>query len=155
MSQKTLAVWAIIILGLLFAGYMAFFAKKPEQTVQQVASQDTQQVQQAQVSTGVTVREAKNGMEYFATKNGMALYTFSKDTFNTSNCVDECAKNWPAFYSEELLPEDGFGVITRADGSKQSTYLERPLYTFIKDTKPGDTNGHGVNGVWYLATFSK
>jgi len=75
--------------------------------------------------------------------------------FNISNCNEECIKEWPAFYSSELLTADGFGTITRTDGSKQSTYLEKPLYIFSKDTKPGDTKGHGVNEVWFLATFSK
>ena len=27
----------------------------------------------------------------------------------------------------------------------------KPLYLFVKDTKPGDTSGDGVGGVWHLA----
>ena len=38
------------------------------------------------------------------------------------------------------------------DGSKQWAYKGKPLYTFAKDTKPGDVTGDGfLNGAWHLA----
>jgi len=43
-------------------------------------------------------------------------------------------------------------VITRDDGSKQWAYMGKPLYTWAKDSKPGDTTGDGFNNnVWHLA----
>jgi hypothetical protein len=39
----------------------------------------------------------------------------------------------------------------RADGRMQVTYNHHPLYTFVKDTKAGQTNGEGVSAfgaVW-------
>jgi predicted lipoprotein with Yx(FWY)xxD motif len=43
-------------------------------------------------------------------------------------------------------------VITRDDGSKQWAYKSKPLYTWAKDTKPGDTTGDGVaNNTWHVA----
>ena len=42
-------------------------------------------------------------------------------------------------------------VITRDDGSKQWAYQGKPLYTWSKDTKPGDSTGDGVNNVWKVA----
>ena len=45
---------------------------------------------------------------------------------------------------------DDFGVITRDDGKKQSTFKGMPLYYFFKDKKAGDTFGQGVNNVWYV-----
>jgi predicted lipoprotein with Yx(FWY)xxD motif len=39
----------------------------------------------------------------------------------------------------------------RSDGYKQWTYKGKPLYSSRSDSKPGDTNGNGVDGVWHIA----
>jgi predicted lipoprotein with Yx(FWY)xxD motif len=83
---------------------------------------------------------------------GMTLYTFDKDTGGTSACYDGCAKNWPPLPATDAHAADGdFGIIERTDGTYQWTYKGMPLYTWIKDAKPGDTTGDGVNGVWHVA----
>ena len=41
---------------------------------------------------------------------------------------------------------------TRSDGPRQVTYNGHPLYLFKGDSKPGDTNGEGLNafgGSWF------
>lgn len=88
--------------------------------------------------------------------NGNSLYFFSKDTKQTSECVDGCLDAWPIFYDANIevssdLDANDFGVITRADGSKQTTYKDWPLYYFANDSSAGDTNGDGVGGVWFIA----
>ena len=43
-------------------------------------------------------------------------------------------------------------IVTRDDGSKMWALKGKPLYTFAKDTKPGDTTGDGfLNGAWHIA----
>jgi predicted lipoprotein with Yx(FWY)xxD motif len=42
------------------------------------------------------------------------------------------------------------GTITRDDGTVQVTYNGHPLYVFAADTAPGQTNGQGSGGVWFL-----
>jgi Secreted repeat of unknown function len=42
------------------------------------------------------------------------------------------------------LSASKLGTITRSGGQHQVTYNGHPLYTFVKDTKPGDTTGQGV-----------
>ena len=47
------------------------------------------------------------------------------------------------------------GMTRRANGRLQVTYKRHPLYTFVKDTKKGQTNGEGVNGfgaLWYAVS---
>ncbi|WP_299061831.1 hypothetical protein [uncultured Polaribacter sp.] len=88
--------------------------------------------------------------------NGNSLYFFSKDTKVSSNCNDGCLANWPVFYVENIevgngLNSSDFSAITRADGSKQTTYKNWPLYSFANDASAGDTNGDGVGGVWFIA----
>ena len=34
----------------------------------------------------------------------------------------------------------------------QVTYNGHLLYTYAGDSKPGDTNGEGIDGVWFVAT---
>jgi predicted lipoprotein with Yx(FWY)xxD motif len=53
--------------------------------------------------------------------------------------------------SAKDLGTRGYAVITREDGSKQWAYKGKPLYYWVKDTKPGDVSGDGVKGVWHTA----
>jgi len=45
-------------------------------------------------------------------------------------------------------------VLRRPDGRIQVTYRGAPLYTFVKDVRPGQTNGEGFKdvGVWHATT---
>ena len=48
--------------------------------------------------------------------------------------------------------EADYTVIIRDDGSKQWSYRGKPLYTWVKDTKPGDISGDGVAAnTWHIA----
>ena len=84
---------------------------------------------------------------------GMSLYTFDKDSDGKSACNGPCAANWPALKAEAGdSAGDNYTVIARDDGSKQWAYKGKPLYTFAKDQKAGDSSGDGfLNGAWHLA----
>ena len=89
----------------------------------------------------------------FADAKGMTLYTFDKDAGGKSACNGPCATNWPPLKaSASDKNEGGYTMITRDDGSMQWAYKGKPLYTWAKDTKPGDITGDGFNnGVWHIA----
>ena len=84
----------------------------------------------------------------------MTLYTFDKDAGGKSMCNGPCAENWPALAAaDDAKPTADMTVVVRDDGKKMWAYKGKPLYTFKKDTKPGDINGDGfLNGAWHLAT---
>src|SRR5690349_380663 len=86
---------------------------------------------------------------------GMTLYTFAKDGPNKSACKDQCEYNWPPLLSGIGGDTTGpvhFSVMTRDDGRKQWAYKGKPLYTWVNDHEPGDTNGDGfLNGAWHVA----
>ena len=95
---------------------------------------------------------------YLVSPDGMALYTYANDSPGTSTCNGECAQAWPALTvgpNQEPVAGDGVDgtltTITRDDGSTQVTYNDAPLYSYNGDTAAGQTNGHGIAGVWYLA----
>src|SRR5690606_40921549 len=78
--------------------------------------------------------------------------SFDKDEPGTSNCYDTCATNWPPLTADEnAQPEGDFTLVERTDGTKQWAYKGEPLYLWVKDTKPGDATGDGVNDVWHTA----
>jgi predicted lipoprotein with Yx(FWY)xxD motif len=87
---------------------------------------------------------------------GMTLYFFANDATGASACTGGCLAAWPVFYKANLnlpsgLNASDFGTITRADGSKQSTYKKWPLYYYASDLKAGDINGDLVGGTWFVA----
>jgi predicted lipoprotein with Yx(FWY)xxD motif len=87
--------------------------------------------------------------------NGMTLYTFDKDAAGSgkSVCNDACAKNWPPLMVKpDAAPSGEYSIISRDDGSKQWALKGKPLYYWVKDQKPGDKTGDGVNKVWHVAT---
>lgn len=83
--------------------------------------------------------------------NGMTLYTFDKDADGKSMCNGKCAENWPPLTADGAKPSGDFSLITRDDGKKQVAYKGKPLYYWVKDQKPGDRTGDGVNNVWHVA----
>jgi len=89
--------------------------------------------------------------------NGMTLYVYSKDTVGTSNCYGACETNWPPLLSKTASPvmpvglQGTLGTTTRKDGTLQVTYSGSPLYYWVKDKQAGETTGHGVGKVWWVA----
>jgi len=97
---------------------------------------------------------------YLVDSTGMALYWYTRDTPGQSVCAGDCVKNWPLFYTANpVVPSSlaaaDFATITRADGSKQTTYKGYPLYYWVRDAKRGDTTGQDVGKVWYVIDPAK
>ncbi len=104
----------------------------------------------AQSAPAATADTAKG--KALVDSKGMTLYVFDRDTAGVSNCNDKCATNWPPLMAVAGAAGSGrWTVVTRADGGKQWAYQGKPVYTFNKDTKPGDVTGDGVNNVWHIA----
>ncbi len=105
----------------------------------------------------VAVADSSLGKILVAATNKMTLYTYTKDTADTSNCYDACATAWPPLtITGEPVAGAGItgklGLTTRKDGSKQLTHNGKPLYFYNKDTKPGDVVGQNVGTVWFVIT---
>jgi predicted lipoprotein with Yx(FWY)xxD motif len=107
---------------------------------------------QAKLPADVKVQKIVSG-QIFADSKGMTLYTFDRDTApGKSACNGPCAQNWPPLAAKSAAkPTGDWTLVTRDDGSKQWAYKGKPLYTWIKDSKPGDTTGDGFNSVWHIA----
>jgi predicted lipoprotein with Yx(FWY)xxD motif len=102
---------------------------------------------------GVQARKADSGTVVLADAKGMTLYTFDKDMKGVSMCSGKCAMNWPPLTAAaDAKPMGDWITVKRDDGSMQWAYKNKPLYTFAKDTKPGETTGEGVGSVWHVVT---
>jgi predicted lipoprotein with Yx(FWY)xxD motif len=89
---------------------------------------------------------------------GKTLYYFTPDTATTSACTGGCASTWPALLfsgsgtlsSATALP--GTLKVQQDANGMQVEYNGHLLYTFAGDTAPGQTNGEGILGKWFVAT---
>ena len=94
-------------------------------------------------------------------RQGRTLYLFERDSGTMSACTGACAANWPPLHVRGT-PLAGSGAepsviakTARPDGKSQLTYNGHPLYRFVNDRKPGDTNGEGINafgGSWFAVS---
>ena len=89
--------------------------------------------------------------DVFTSKTGMTIYTFDKDSGGKSNCNGSCISLWPAVPAADApAANSNWGSIERADGSKQLTFKDMPVYYYVQDKKPGDATGNNVGGVWHV-----
>lgn len=108
-------------------------------------------------TTSITV--AGKTQTVLTNTKGLTLYYFTADSATTLACTGGCATVWPPLLAvsdsaaaSPALP----GKLTILNGSngKQILYNGHPLYTYSKDSAPGDAKGQGLFGKWYVATPS-
>jgi len=113
-------------------------------------------------TSGVKVAVANTALgRVLVDGRGRTLYLFEKDKLGRSACSGKCAGFWPPLIaSAKPLATAGaktslLGTTTRADGRLQVTYSHHPLYTFVKDTRKGQTNGEELDvfgAEWYAVS---
>jgi predicted lipoprotein with Yx(FWY)xxD motif len=117
---------------------------------------------QAAGTSGTVVSTAKTSLgRILVNSHGHALYLFAKDRNGKSACTGKCATFWPPLIAAGK-PRAGagtqaslLGTTRRADGRRQVTYNHHPLYTFVKDTRKGQTHGEGLSAFgakWYAVS---
>lgn len=95
------------------------------------------------------------GSKIYTDSHGMTLYTYDKDKAGESTCYDKCAANWlPLKAGATAKGEGHWSVVERKDGTKMWAHDGKPLYTFVKDKKAGETHGENVGKVWHIAKAS-
>ena len=115
------------------------------------------------ISGALSVKVAMSGLGSFLTDGqGRTLYLFTRDSGGTSSCTGGCTSVWPPVTSLTAV-QAGSGTsasllgTTSGGGQMQVTYNGHPLYYYVGDIKPGDTNGEQLNqfgGLWYAVSPS-
>jgi predicted lipoprotein with Yx(FWY)xxD motif len=111
---------------------------------------DTSSAAPARAPKGALVGLGKTALgKVLVDARGRTLYMFEKDKGGKSACFGACATYWPPLLSPAKA-RSGSGVrasllsvTRRTDGKRQVTYAGHPLYTFVGDTKAGQTTGEG------------
>lgn len=86
---------------------------------------------------------------------GLTLYYRATDTPTRSTCTGGCTQVWPPLLGGATPTFNGsfaakFGLVNTANGS-QVSYNGHLLYRYSGDTAPGQANGQGVAGQWWIA----
>lgn len=103
-----------------------------------------------------TVNDPKFG-KIIRDGKGRTLYRFTKDSAwpMKSNCTGVCLGTWKPAEPVDKAEIQGIdaklvSTYTRPDGTEQLAIDCWPLYWYTGDEKPGDTNGQGVGGSWFV-----
>jgi predicted lipoprotein with Yx(FWY)xxD motif len=124
-----------------------------ETTTTAAAAEETTTTAAEEMVEGVHGSETDLGT-ILVDPEGFTLYVFTNDSGGTSVCNEGCIENWPAVPGDTAIGSDLdasiFGTTTRDDGSEQLTVNDQPLYRYTPDAAPGDVNGQGVGGVWFV-----
>jgi predicted lipoprotein with Yx(FWY)xxD motif len=90
---------------------------------------------------------------------GRTLYLFEPDEFGRSTCYGKCAAAWPPLLTTAApraaagATRPLLGTTRRKGGGLQVTYQGYPLYLFVRDVRPGQVLGQGLEGFggeWYV-----
>ncbi len=161
--KNNLVMLGVIIVALLAGAYAGFAYEKNKfvRRSNEMTADFQRQLNEARsaaetIPTGavsdVTLKSESG--DYQTDASGMSLYTFDKDTKDTSNCTGTCLTNWPPYLVKGEVPSslpNYVGTMERSDNSVQYTWNDKPLYYYIGDKKAGDITGDGVGKAWHLA----
>ena len=90
----------------------------------------------------------------FGDAEGRTAYFYAGDTTpGKSQCVDQCAEQFPALpVPAGAQPVADWSIVDRPDGGKQWAYRGKPLYTSKLDTKWGEAKGQAApDKQWSIA----
>jgi predicted lipoprotein with Yx(FWY)xxD motif len=110
------------------------------------------------------IKVARTSLGSFLTDGqGRTLYLFTRDGTNMPSCSGGCTSVWPPLTSSAAIQAGTgassslLGTATDAAGKTQVTYNGHPLYYYVGDVNPGQTNGEQLNqfgGLWYAVSPS-
>ena len=119
------------------------------------------------VLSSVVVKTRKAGKLGVVLVNakGFTLYMFVPDHQKRVTCKRSCAASWPPLKLKKgqrpiaggAAKQKLLGSDKNPSGGRVVTYNRWPLYTYVADSKPGQTSGQALNlngGLWYVLSPS-
>jgi predicted lipoprotein with Yx(FWY)xxD motif len=113
----------------------------------------------------VTTRKVGKLGVILVNSKGRTLYMFVPDKRKRVTCKGTCAVIWPPLKLKAGQKPTAGGAAKKSllgsdknpSGGRVVTYNGWPLYTYIRDTKPGQHTGQGIDnsgGLWYVLSPS-
>jgi predicted lipoprotein with Yx(FWY)xxD motif len=103
---------------------------------------------------------AKIGQPVLVDANGMTVYLYQPDGSNTTSQVPAGLRAlWPPVSAGSAtvgtgLDQSKSALESQPDGTNQLDYNGHLLYTYSGDQNPGDANGQGLGGIWFVLSPS-
>jgi predicted lipoprotein with Yx(FWY)xxD motif len=114
----------------------------------------------AATESTVTVKTARNttlNTSIVVSQSGRTLYHLTSEKGKRFVCTGRCSTVWlPLIVAKGTKPVAGRGIrksklgtVKRPDGRIQVTYAGMTLYRYASDRRAGQTNGEGIENLWY------
>jgi len=114
----------------------------------------------AAIRVATTVKAAQNATlntKILVNQTGRSLYHLVPEKGKKFVCTGSCATIWPPLtvpkgskpVAGPGITKSKLGTIKRLDGRIQVTYAGMTLYRYSGDSKAGQTNGEGIQNIWY------
>jgi predicted lipoprotein with Yx(FWY)xxD motif len=113
-------------------------------------------------AAGTLIAPASTGLgTILVNAEGRTVYDIANDAGGMSTCNGACARTWLPVAAPGVLPgllpgvPAQVGSTQRSDGTQQLTVAGHPVYTFVGDEAPGQTNGDGIRlngGLWSVVS---
>ncbi|HMK12743.1 MAG TPA: hypothetical protein VK461_14220 [Acidimicrobiales bacterium] len=108
-------------------------------------------------STQVTVKTSASKLgTILVDSQGRTLYAFTNDANGMPTCDGACADAWPPVAADGNTTVGGgvgaglLSMVPRADHTSQLKVGKWPVYLYAGDGAPGDVNGQGSGGSWFV-----
>jgi predicted lipoprotein with Yx(FWY)xxD motif len=153
--MKRIVLVVVALVAVVVVGAVAVSAKSPSKSSPAKAA--AKAPAKAKKAASIKLRSTKLG-KIAVDAHGRTLYLFEKDKHGKSACYGACAVAWPPAVLKGTptagsgISKSALGTTRRRGGARQLTLGGHPLYRFIKDKKPGDTEGQDVDAFgaeWY------
>ena len=106
------------------------------------------------VTTGTLTTAESDLGTILVDAEGRTVYIFMPDAQGTPTCTAECASNWPPLIGDATAGSGAdqalVGTAEHPEVGEMITYNNWPLYHFAGDSAPGDTNGQGLQDIWFV-----
>jgi predicted lipoprotein with Yx(FWY)xxD motif len=106
-----------------------------------------------------TITVSGSSEQVLTNSSGYTLYYLTQDSPTSVTCTGSCAQTWPPLLLSSGQPTSSSSLpqaLTTVSGGngRQVEYDGHPLYHYSGDSGPNQSNGEGVDGVWFVATPS-